>query len=71
MKPIAHISKPVIDALNLDIAANTPVYVGESNFEHIKRRHPYEYDKYITDIMPKHCIFSAVVMRNVTSTKGP
>ena len=50
MKPIAHISKPVIDALNLDTADNTPVYMGESNFEHIKRRHPYEYDKYITDI---------------------
>ena len=24
--------------------------IGESNIEHIKKRHPYEFDKYFTDI---------------------
>ena len=50
MKPIAHISQSVIDVLDLDIAPNTPVFIGKSNIEHIKNRHPYEYEKYLPDI---------------------
>lgn len=50
MKPIAHISQEVVDILELDIAPNTPVFIGETNLEHIKSRHPYEYDKYLPDI---------------------
>ena len=50
MKPIAHISREVIDILELDIVPNTPVFIGETNLEHIKSRHPYEYDKYLPDI---------------------
>lgn len=50
MKPIAHISQEVIDLLELDITPNTPVFIGETNLEHIKSRHPYEYDKYLPDI---------------------
>ena len=36
--------------LKLDIKANTPIVIGPSNIEHIKNRHPYEYDKYFKDI---------------------
>lgn len=50
MKPIAHISQEVVDILELDIAPNTPVFIGETNLEHIKSRHPYEYDKYLPDV---------------------
>ena len=50
MKPIAHISKQIIDILNLNLPPNTPVYIGASNIEHIKNRHPYEFDKYYQDI---------------------
>lgn len=50
MKIIGYISQAVIRILNLKISANTPVFIGESNIEHIKSRHPYEYDKYYQDI---------------------
>lgn len=32
------------------IKPNTPVLIGDANIEHIKNRHPYEYDKYYDDI---------------------
>lgn len=50
MKPIAFIRKEIIDILKLDILPDTPVYIGETNIEHIKNRHPYEYEKYLPDI---------------------
>lgn len=50
MEIIGYISPSVIKTLNLAIDPNTPVYIGESNIEHIKNRHPYEYDKYYRDI---------------------
>ena len=45
-KQIGYFSQEVIDLLNLDICAGTPIYIGDSNIEHIKRRHPYEFDQY-------------------------
>ncbi len=50
MEPIAFIRKEVIDLLELDILPDTPVYIGELNIDHIKNRHPYEYEKYLPDI---------------------
>lgn len=50
MEIIGYISQAVIKALDLKISPNTPVFIGESNIEHIKSRHPYEYDKYYQDI---------------------
>ena len=50
VKPIAYISQIVIDILELDLAPNTPVFIGETNLEHIKNRHPYEYERYLPDI---------------------
>lgn len=50
MKLIGYISKDVIKTLGLNISPDTPVFIGESNIEHIKNRHPYEFDKYYKDI---------------------
>lgn len=50
MQVIGYISQLVIDTLNLKIRPNTPVFIGESNIDHIKNRHPYEYDRYYKDI---------------------
>lgn len=47
---VGYISQSVIKRLDLKMEPNTPVFIGESNIEHIKRRHPYEYDKYYKDI---------------------
>ncbi|MCM1097827.1 MAG: PBECR2 nuclease fold domain-containing protein [Ruminococcus flavefaciens] len=50
MEIIGYITQSVIDILDLELAPNTPVFIGETNIEHIKSRHPYEYDKYFKDI---------------------
>ena len=50
MEIIGYISQAVIDTLDLCIKPNTPVFIGDANIEHIKNRHPYEYDKYYDDI---------------------
>ena len=46
MEIIGYISKSVIKTLNLTLKANTPVFIGESNMEHIKNCHPYEFKLY-------------------------
>ena len=46
--------KKIIDMLQLKMEENTPIYIGDVNETHIKKRHPYEYDKYfdcIADII--------------------
>lgn len=50
MEIIGYISQSIIEILNLKLQSNTPIWIGESNIEHIKNRHPYEYDKYYKDI---------------------
>ena len=50
MEIVGYISQTVINKLGLKIEPNTPVFIGESNIEHIKNKHPYEYDKYYKDI---------------------
>lgn len=50
MTPIAYIRKEIIELLDLDLLPDTPVYMGDSNREHVKNRHPYEYEKYLPDI---------------------
>lgn len=51
---IGSFSQEVIELLELDIDTGAPIYIGSSNIEHIKNRHPYEYEKYfpyISDII--------------------
>lgn len=50
MEIIGRISQTVIKTLDLKIPPDTPVFIGKSNIEHIKNRHPYEFDKYYKDI---------------------
>jgi len=40
------ITQEVIDLLGLPIAPGTPIYMGQSNIEHMISRHPDEYAKY-------------------------
>lgn len=49
-KKIGEFNEKLIRFLNLEIPVGTPIYIGSSNIEHIKSRHPYEYDKYFSDI---------------------
>ena len=50
MKQIGCFRQNVINLLNLNIKAETPIFIGESNMEHIKNRHPYEYEQYLPRI---------------------
>ena len=50
MKQVGTLSVKVINILQLNIAPNTPIFIGSSNIEHIKNRHPYEYDKYFNQL---------------------
>lgn len=43
--PIAYLTDKVIKTLGLSFE-ESPIYLGNSNIEHMKRRHPNEYDKY-------------------------
>ena len=43
-------TQEVIEMLELELAAETPIYIGASNVAHIKNRHPYEYEKYFLHI---------------------
>lgn len=47
---VGSFSQEVIELLELNITAGTPIYIGPSNIEHIKSRHPYEYEKYFPHI---------------------
>ena len=50
MRTIGYFTEAIIDLLSLDLDANTPIYIGDTNIEHIKKRHIYEYDKYFDKI---------------------
>lgn len=43
---IAHISATVIDVLNLECQPGEPIYLGSSNIEHMKDKHPADYERY-------------------------
>ena len=50
MRKIGYFTEEIINLLSLDLDANTPIYIGDTNIEHIKKRHMYEYDKYFDKI---------------------
>jgi hypothetical protein len=56
MRIVGCITQEVIDILKLNVKTNTPIYIGDSNIEHIKNRHRYEFDKYFNDI---ECILNS------------
>lgn len=50
MKQVGTFSGDVITKLQLNIIPGTPIYIGDSNEEYIKNKHPYKYDKYYNKI---------------------
>jgi len=53
-KMVGQISSDVIRVLGLDADSGTPIYMGESNIQHMMQRHPNDYIKYgdkIPDIL--------------------
>ena len=47
---IGKITDRVIELLGLSVAADTPVYIGQSNISHMKASHPAYFNKYNTFI---------------------
>lgn len=45
-KKIGEFSAKVIETLELDIPVGTPIYIADSNMEHMKTSHPKDFDKY-------------------------
>ena len=45
-KRIGSFSSNVIRTLGLDIPAGTPIYIADSNIEHMKTSHPEDFEKY-------------------------
>lgn len=43
---VGSIKNNVINALGLTMADNTPIYLGDSNVQHMNLRHPADYQKY-------------------------
>jgi hypothetical protein len=43
---VGRITETIIKLLNLSVAADTPVYIGQSNITHMKTSHPDYFNKY-------------------------
>lgn len=50
-KQIGKIDKRVINLLNLPVSPDTPIYIGDSNIQHMKSSHPKDYAKYSSNII--------------------
>lgn len=50
MKVIGKFTSNIIDLLGLDLDVGTPIFIGESNIDHIKNRHPVEFELYFSKI---------------------
>ena len=50
MRQIGQFTQAVIDTLHLPVLVGTPIMLGETNIDHMKKRHPADYDKYGCDI---------------------
>lgn len=49
-KKIGEFSREIIETLELNIPVGTPIYISDSNIEHMKSSHPRDFDKYGDDI---------------------
>lgn len=45
-KEVGRLSAQVVELLQLSLKENQPIYLGESNISHMKKRHPDDYSKY-------------------------
>lgn len=46
MKQVGKLDSKIITLLSLSLAPDTPIYIGQSNIQHIQNRHPADYAKY-------------------------
>lgn len=46
VEKIGEISAEVKSILELSFAVGTPIYIGQSNIEHMEKSHPKEYERY-------------------------
>ena len=46
LRTIGTFSQAIIDLLGLNIVAGTPIYIGQENIDHMKARHPTEFEMY-------------------------
>lgn len=49
-RQIGQFSSHIIELLNLNIKAGTPIYISDTNLEHMKSSHPEDFIKYGNDI---------------------
>lgn len=49
-RQIGNFSSAVIELLNLNIPSGTPIYIADTNIEHMKTSHPADFEKYGNDI---------------------
>lgn len=43
---IGEVTETIIKLLSLDISPGTPIYIGQSNIDHMKNNHPDDFEKY-------------------------
>lgn len=43
---IGNIAENIIDLLNIEKPTDCNIYIGESNYSHMKNKHPQDYEKY-------------------------
>ncbi len=46
LKIVGYLKQEIIDNLKLNTTADVPIYLGDVNINHIKNKHPYEYECY-------------------------
>lgn len=49
-KRIGFFSSAVVETLGLGISPGTPIYIADTNIEHMKASHPEDFEKYGNDI---------------------
>lgn len=49
-KNIGFFSPKIIELLGLDIPPDTPIYISDTNIEHMKASHPTDFERYGKDI---------------------
>jgi hypothetical protein len=50
MKRVGSFAIEVIDLLGLSIAPGTPIFIGQTNINHMKESHPVDFDKYFSHL---------------------
>jgi hypothetical protein len=47
---VGYLKQNVIDLLGLPVSAGTPIYLGPTNIEHMKVKHPDDHAKYFSEL---------------------